>query len=162
MPSIAKLNPRVRAQLERTPQIAVVAASRAMEEGAQEIVSLMKQLVPVRYGNLRDSIGWTWGNAPAGTVKIDTIKSGKNEGLQYGTIKITFYAGNRSAGFDKAFYAHMVEFGTSPHYQPNLGRMHPGTTAQPFFYPAWRTHKAKFKRKIRAAVRRAIKEAINV
>ncbi|WP_275782433.1 HK97-gp10 family putative phage morphogenesis protein [Pararhizobium gei] len=33
--------------------------------------------------------------------------------------------------------AHLVEFGTAPHMQPELGRMHPGAAAKPFLTPAF-------------------------
>ncbi|MGB0661325.1 MAG: HK97 gp10 family phage protein [Mangrovicoccus sp.] len=153
MATSAKLNPRLKAQLERTPEIAVQAAAQAMEEGADEIVAFMKSLVPVRSGDLRSSIAWTWGDAPKGSLVIDEIRSGRNAGMQYATLRITFYVGE--------WYGRLVEFGTSPHAQPNRGTDHPGTTAKPFFYPAWRAKEASFKRKIKSAVRRAIKEAIH-
>ena len=85
---------------------------------------------------------------------VDEIRSGANAGGQFATLRITFYVGE--------WYGRLVEFGTPPHAQPNRNGDHPGATAQPFFFPAWRAMRAKFKRKIRAAVRRAIKEAINV
>jgi HK97 gp10 family phage protein len=36
-------------------------------------------------------------------------------------------------------YAHLVEFGTAPHWQPNRfgGIMHPGARAKPFMRPAY-------------------------
>lgn len=153
MATTGTLSPRLKAQLERTPKIAVEAAARAMEEGADEIVAFMKTLVPVRSGRLRESIAWTWGDAPEGSLVIDEIRSGQNAGSQFATLRITFYVGE--------WYGRLVEFGTTPHAQPNRGTDHPGATAQPFFYPAWRAMRAKFKRKTRAAVRRAIKEALN-
>lgn len=33
--------------------------------------------------------------------------------------------------------AHLVEFGTAPHFQPELNRMHPGAAAKPFMRPAF-------------------------
>jgi HK97 gp10 family phage protein len=153
MATTGTLNPRLKAQLERTPKIAVEAAARAMEEGADEIVAFMKTLAPVRSGRLRDSIAWTWGDAPRGSLVIDEIRRGQNAGEQFATLRITLYVGE--------WYGRLAEFGTAPHAQPNRGNDHPGATAQPFFYPAWRAMGAKFKRKIRAAVRRAIKEALN-
>lgn len=33
--------------------------------------------------------------------------------------------------------AHLVEFGTAPHAQPELGRLHPGAAAKPFLAPAF-------------------------
>lgn len=39
--------------------------------------------------------------------------------------------------------AHLVEFGTEPHWQPNRGQMHPGAEAKPFLEPAYVANEAK-------------------
>ena len=118
-----------------------------MEECAAEIVAEMKLLVPVDSGDLRDSIGWTWGDIPAGSFIIDEIRSGKNAGQQYATLRIKIYAGSR-----EAFYARFIEFGTRT-----------GVSAQPFFFAAYKKWggKAKFRARVRAAIRKRIKEAFN-
>ena len=141
---MAELSPRLRARLAKIPDIAREAAAAAMEEGAQEIVDAMKKAAPVQTGDLRDSIGWTWGEVPAGSFMIDEIRSGKNKGDQYATLRIKIYAGNR-----EAFYARFQEFGTRS--QP----------ARPFFFSTWSREKAKFRRRIRERVRKRIKEAFN-
>ncbi|WP_241963242.1 HK97-gp10 family putative phage morphogenesis protein [Paracoccus suum] len=112
-----------------------------MEEGAQEIVDAMRATVPVESGALRDSIGWTWGEVPAGSFTIADVRSGKNRGRQYATLRLKIYAGNRDA-----FYARFIEFGTKT-----------GTPAQPFFHPVWKAKKAAFRKRIRGAVKLAIK-----
>lgn len=76
---------------------------------------------------------------------VDEIRSGARKGDQYATLRIKIYAGSRDA-----FYARFVEFGTE-------GR----EPAQPFFLPTWKKKKAAFRRKIRAAIRKRIKEAFN-
>ena len=141
---MAELSPRLRARLAKIPDIAREAAAAAMEEGAQEIVDAMKMAAPIESGDLRASIGWTWGEVPAGSFMIDEIRSGKNKGDQYATLRIKIYAGNRDA-----FYARFQEFGT---------RSHP---AQPFFFPTWKRERAKFRRRIRDRIRKRIKEAFN-
>ena len=141
---MAQLSPRIVAKLKQIPDVAVDAARLAMEEGAQEIVDAMKKAAPVDSGDLRDSIGWTWGEVPAGSFVVDEIRSGTNKGDQYATLRIKIYAGNR-----EAFYARFQEFGTRS--QP----------AQPFFFSTWKRERAKFRRKIRAAIRKRIKEAFN-
>lgn len=140
---MAQLNPRIVAKLKRIPDAAVTAARDAMEEGAQEVVAQMRAMVPVASGDLRDSIGWTWGDVPAGSFVIDEIRSGQNRGDQYATLRVKIYAGSR-----KVFYARFVEFGTSH-----------GRPAQPFFFPAWKAQKARFRALIRRRVQAAIKEA---
>lgn len=34
-------------------------------------------------------------------------------------------------------YAHLLEFGTAPHYQPGRGVVHPGSRPEPFLTPAY-------------------------
>ena len=140
---MAQLNPRIVAKLRQVPDVAVDAARKAMEEGAQEIVEAMRALAPLgATGNLRESFGWTWGDIPPGTFMIDEIRSGKSKGEQYATMRLKIYAGSK-----EAFYARFQEFGTKKH------------PANPFFFPTWRKEKAKFRRKIRDRVRAAIREA---
>lgn len=139
---MAQLNPRIVAKLKQIPAVAVDAARLAMEEGAQEIVDAMKAAVHVKSGDLRDSIGWTWGDIPAGAFMIDEIRSGKNKGDQYATMRIKIYAGSKDA-----FYARFMEFGTK------------NMPAHQFFFPNWKAKKADFRKKIRDRVRAAIREA---
>lgn len=139
---MAELSPRLRARLEKVPDVAREAAAAEMEVCAQEIVDAMKAAVPVDSGRLRASIGWTWGDVPAGSFVIADIRSGKNKGDQYATLRIKIYAGNKDA-----FYARFVEFGTKS-----------GGPAQPFFYVTWSKEKANFRRRIRAAVKARIKQ----
>ena len=142
---MAQLSPRIVAKLKQIPDVAVDAARQAMEEVAQEIVEAMRAAAPKgKTGRLRDSIGWTWGDLPPGTFMIDEIRSGRNQGDQYATLRIKIYAG---AG--EGFYARFQEFGTRS--QP----------AQPFFFSTWSKEKAKFRRRIRERVRKRIKEAFN-
>lgn len=110
------------------------AARRAMEKGAKELVAAMKRMVPVDSGDLRDSIGWTWGSAPKGS-RVLAESASDSRGL-----KITVYAGN-----NEAFYARWVEFGTSK------------SAAHPFFFPAYRSLRKRIKSRITREMRKAIK-----
>lgn len=40
-------------------------------------------------------------------------------------------------------YAHLLEFGTAPHYQPGRGVVHPGSRAKPFLTPAFHETKGE-------------------
>lgn len=162
---MAQLDPRIEAKLKQVPAVATEAARLAMEEGAKEVVSLMRAMVAEKSGKLRNSIGWTWGDLPPGTFMIDEIRSGKNKGQQFATLRLKIYAGSK-----EAFYARFIEFGTRPHsLQTNAsvdrelrqdeGEWHPGTPARPFFFPAWKYKKAEFRRLIRKRVREAVREA---
>lgn len=137
---MAQLNPRIVAQLKRIPEVAVDAARVAMEEGAQEIVEAMRAAAPFKSGDLRDSIGWTWGELPPGTFMIDEIRSGKNQGEQYATLRLKIYAGSNDA-----YYARFIEFGTVR------------APAHPFFFSTWSKEKAKLRKRIRDAVLASIR-----
>lgn len=123
--------------------------ARAMEQSADEIVKLARSLAPVDDGDLQNSIGWNWGNAPAGSMSLGTVRQ---EGKGAGNLFITIYAGD-----DRAFYSRWVEFGTSPHPQGGrfAGTQHPGTPARPFFFPAYRA----MRKRIRSRMSRAIRNA---
>ena len=138
---IAALNKKLTVTIPKRIEASVRAA---MEQGAQEVVDMMKRLVPVSVdgshgkaaGTLRDSIGWTWGDAPAGSVTL--LKS--TGGREYAGMRITIYAGSK-----EAFYAKWVEFGTQH------------AAARRFFYPSWRTMRKRVKSRIQRASRKAIK-----
>lgn len=117
----------------------------ALERGAGEVVQMAKRLVPKKTRALENSIGWTYGTAPKGSITLASAK--------VGDLRITIYAGD-----EKAFYARWVEFGTAPHTAGGKfkGAEHPGAAAQPFFYPAYRANK----KQIQAALRKAIRDAV--
>ena len=121
------------------------AARDAMERGAEEIVAMMRRLVPVDQGDLRDSIGWTWGEAPAGSMIIGTVGN-----RSYKTMRITIFAGNEKTIVTNARgiefqNARLQEFGTKE------------MTANPFFFVAWRTLKKRVRNRISRNLRAAIK-----
>lgn len=116
----------------------------AMEKGATETVAMMKRLVPVETGELRDSIGWTWGDAPAGSLVVGTVG-----GSKYSTMRIVIYAGNektRVGSRNQFQLARIMEFGTQ--FMP----------AQPYFFPSWRTMKKRTRDRIKRATKQAIRK----
>lgn len=128
---------RVRRNISDVKEAAQKAAADAMERGANEVVDTAKSFVPYRDGALRRSIGWTWGNAPAGSISIGTIR-----GRQYSALRITIYAGNK-----EAFYARFQEFGTVK------------MAANPFFFVAWRINRRRIKSRVTRETNKAIKRA---
>lgn len=136
-------------KLKALPALAEAAIKLAMEQGADEIVAMMKRLVPVDNGDLRDSIGWTWGEAPSYSQRIGTVKS------KTGNLKITIYAGN-----SKVRYAHLVEFGSAPHINGGIfaGTQNPGAKAQPFFFVAFRALRRRTKSRITRAISKSAKQ----
>lgn len=127
---------QMKAKLSRMPAVIESRARDAMEKGADEIVAMMKRLVHVEHGDLRDSIGWNWDSNPAGTKILGTARSRTDGGL-----RLVIYAGD-----DKAFYARMQEFGTQK------------MAANPYFFVSYRANKARVKRRITVASRAALKE----
>ena len=126
----------LKSKLAKMPALVEMRAKAAMEKGADEIVAMMKRLVPVDDGDLRDSIGWTWGEAPKGSVKIaGSRKRGPND------LFLTIYAGN-----EKAYYARWVEFGTV-----KMAR-------KAFFFPSYRALETRTRRRVLMASRKALKE----
>ncbi|MGE3874095.1 MAG: HK97 gp10 family phage protein [Parvibaculaceae bacterium] len=146
-------------KLKRLPEVAKTKIKKAMEQVADEIVAMMKSLVPVDEGTLRDSIGWTWGRPPSGTTFVAKVKSTIGDELT-----ITIYAGSA-----EAYQARWIEFGVQPHStrkgadisrnkRQTGNRQHPGSRAQPFFFVSWRANRKTAKRKIGAATRAAARE----
>lgn len=124
----------MKSRIKRIPAMVQRYGQDAMEKGAQEIVDMMKRLAPVDDGDLRDSIGWTWGDAPKGAVAM--LKSAPIAG----NLRITIYAGN-----SKAYYARWVEFGTQK------------MAAHPYFFPSYRALRTRTKRRLATAVRKGLK-----
>lgn len=140
---------RLRKKLAAIPAVAKAHIRKEIERMATEIVTMMKNLVPVDDGVLRDSIGWTWGKTPKGSITIAAVGAAGSD------LTITIYAGNA-----EAYYARWVEFGTARHNNGGLfaGTQHPGTTAQPFFYVSWRANRRRALRGVRKATRDAARK----
>lgn len=149
-------------RMDRIPKAVRLAVKPALEAGAREIVSRAKALVPVDSGALRDSIGYTFGEPPK-TRATGALRSSVSAATLDVDLKVTIFAGN-----DEAYYARWVEFGTQPHSQSQgadisrgkrqSGAGHPGSAAQPFFYPAWRSGQKTAKARISRAIGKAVRE----
>ena len=141
---------RLDRKLKRLPVVASQKIRMAMENVADDIVAMMKSLVAVEDGDLRDSIGWTWGKAPKGSMAVATVKASLG-----GDLTITIYAGS-----SEAYYARWVEFGTARHSIKGRfeGTVHPGTAAQPYFYVSFRANRKSGLRAIRKATRDAARQ----
>jgi len=135
---------KLRARFKAVPQKIIDEVARALEVEAAKIVGDMKRLVPVDSGALRESIGWTWGDAPKGSISV-----GKVKGRKFDQVSITIYAGTRDKGLGKgdAFYARFQEFGTVK------------MAANPFFYPAWRANKSSARSAMKRAINKAVRKA---
>jgi HK97 gp10 family phage protein len=100
----------------------------ALRASAKPIMQAAQQNVPVKYGDLRESI------------RISSMVD-----RQSGEVVVSVRAG-RSQKKGDPFYAHMVEFGTKPHKISGprriLGRWFRGTTMHPGSPPAGFMRKA--------------------
>jgi HK97 gp10 family phage protein len=131
---------RAMRRIRAIPDEIRIEVRQALAENAQELVAMMKRLVPVDNGDLRDSIGWTFGDAPDGAVTLGDLGTGSDT---LGSIKVTVFAGNR-----KAYYAWFVEHGTER------------TPARPFFFVAYRALRRRLKSRLGRARSKGVKKAI--
>lgn len=132
-----------------------VAMRAALEQGAAQVVASAKNFVPKRTRALENSIGYTFGAYRPANSNVRGMTAGGDGDPD---LSITIHAGDATA-----FYAAFVEFGTAPHRLGGLfkGAHHPGSVAQPFFFPAWRINRRSVKARLTRAMRAAIKEGAN-
>lgn len=137
-------------QVREIPKAVHAEVRNAVVAGASLVTDSAKSLAPVNTGALRDSIQFTMGDQD--TPRYSAFKSSAKGQPELAAIV--------TAGNSKVRYAHLVEFGTSPHELRGLyaGAQHPGSAAQPFFYPAYRANKAKVKRLVSSAVTKGAKK----
>lgn len=140
---------KLQKKLDAMPRVAKEEIRSALEKSADEIVAMAKNLAPSlkkpdtrkknprRPGELRDSIGWTYGKAPKGALTLGEVRASQLAG----DLTITIFAGNSDA-----FYARWVEFGTQK------------MSAQPYFYPSYRANKRRTRSRVTRAINRAAKK----
>ncbi len=128
-------------KLRRLPVIARKMIRKAIAESADEMVALMKSLVPKDTMVLHDSIGWTWGKPPPGTITLAEVVSTDE------TLTATIFAGSALDRAERkgAFYARWVEHGTVQR------------GAQPYFFVSYRALRARTKRKISRSITKSVK-----
>ncbi len=135
---------RLKRKLTKTiPQAVVDATVKAMEQGAGEVISMMRRLAPKDTGALAQTINWTWGDAPKGSMVL-----GKSSPTRDGLV-ITIYAGDASTmvGEREQFQlARLQEFGTQ-HMK-----------ASPYFFPSWRTLRKRVRGRVTRQMRKAVRD----
>lgn len=144
---------RMRKVLKALPKTVRARLRQAILEGANEIADMQKSLAPVRTGALRDSIVVTPGDQDP--PRYAALKSKRTE-------KDPELAAIISAGNSKVRYAHLVEFGSSPHINAGQypGTVNPGARAQPYFYPGFRARRKSAQNRINRAARQGIKDGL--
>jgi HK97 gp10 family phage protein len=141
-------------KLERIQGLPRIRMRAALVTGAEEITAMQKRLAPVDSGDLRNSIGYTFGSYSPANANVRGPRAG---GAGDADLSVTIHAGDA-----RAFYAAFLEFGTAGPYEIKgrfAGASHPGITAQPFFYPAVRTLRRRVKGRITRAGRKALRDA---
>lgn len=138
-------------KMSEIPSAIRSAMKQALAEGADEINDMQRRLAPKKTGKLAASIKQTWGG---GKERYSSVSAGTGDGDPDLTVTL-------SAGNSKVRYAHLVEFGTAPHTLGGIfkGAQHPGTAAQPFFFPAYRALRRRVKSRITRATKRAVQQA---
>lgn len=137
---LRRLKPAVRQEIEV-----------ATERNAREVAAMAKRLAP--FGKY----------AGGGALKASTKAIGVKDGA---AIKWRVVSGDETA-----FYARMVEFGTAPGKRGDqavnasgrkrkVARTHPGTKAQPYFFPAYRALRKRLKSRLSRAFTRAKRKAL--
>lgn len=137
-------------KLKRIPQAAKTAAQESVVLGANEVANLQQNLAPHDDGELIESIVVT---PPGGMTPPYSQPGGRRRAKENQAI-IT-------AGSTKVRYAHLVEYGTAPHINGGIfaGTQHPGTSPQPFFWPAWRAMRRRVKSRVTRNIGKAIQGA---
>lgn len=128
---LAALNRRLAA----IPQAVKDAVKPALEKSGAELVATMQHLAPKATGALAESITAT----PAGEMTPAYSQPGGSEVVPENTVRIT-------AGNSDVRYPHLVEHGTAD------------APAQPFFFPAFRSDRARIQRRITTAINKAARE----
>lgn len=169
---------RLKRQIAALPRLQVEAAARSLEQGAAELANAISRAVPARTGDLAASVGYApLGQAPE-TSATQAFRGSNTE--RAGVLGEAGLGFEVFAGNNVAFYARWVEFGTAPsvagermgarnsdvNQSKSLGRLsyrtHPGTPAQPFFFPTVRAHKKRLKSRVVRNANKAAKAAASI
>lgn len=126
---------RLQQRLAAIPGNVKAAALPAVIKQAEAMQRTMETLVPVRSGNLKESIEIT----PAGRVTPPYSQPG-------GSMTVPENAAAITIGNEDVRYGHLVEYGTTK------------THAQPFFWPAVRLGQKRAKTAIKRAIGKAVRK----
>lgn len=134
-------------------------AKAAIQEEADELARAIAAAAPTSRGggDLKNSV---------------RVERGGSEDVARSTGELKSQAGlavRVVAGDEKAFYASFVEFGTAPHSmapradlssgKKQDGPQHPGSKAEPFFYPTIRATRKRRRSKMGRRLNKAVKAA---
>ena len=122
---------------------------KANDRTADELVATARRFAPRRTGALARSIRVTKG----GQSSQSHSHPGGKRRVPDGSRMVT-------AGDASVRYAHLVEYGARPHSNSGqfAGTEHPGSVAQPFFWPAYRIVSRKHRGRVSRAINKAVKK----
>ena len=123
---------------EQLPAQVVAEMQDEVVAAGEELADMMRRLVPVDKGDLRDSITVT----PPGQTTPSHSQPGGTRQAKANEVLIT-------AGDSKARYAHLVEYGTRHAH------------AQPYFWPSYRASVKRIKQRLSRAYGRAFRKVSN-
>lgn len=126
---------KLNARLAAIPQGVKDALQPALAQSGDELKDRIQGLAPVDTGALRDSVAVT----TAGNTTPPYSQPGGSMVVPENSVVVT-------VGNSEVRYPHLVEYGTHD------------TTAQPYFWPAWRLSKSRIKNRLTRAIRKAIRE----
>lgn len=129
-----------RAKFRALPVEVQVAVRTEMEKIANEMVAGMKAACPRDENDLANSIGWTWGAPPTGSVAMTSVSGGEGTLTVYAGNEVTQVRNSRGVVFQNA---KLQEFGTKK------------MPAHPYFFPVIRAYRGRVTRRINAAAKRA-------
>lgn len=162
---------RLRAKFRALPKAVRRHLQQALDESGKDVSDAIRRRVPVDDGDLRDSVGYVFGDAPPTSATQALRTGGPKDDDPATDLKVTVYEGN-----DVAFYAGFVEHGTAPGKKGDragarnadiaqnktagrtVQRTHTGTEAQPHFFPTWREKKRSVKARMAKAVKAGVAE----
>lgn len=147
-------------------------ARNALRKAGAPIKAAMEAKSPVDDGTLKGSI------TISTKIKGEAGKAAYSQAMREGFDKASAVKAMRDARraakgtmppvilyvgpAERAFHAHLVEFGTAPHVNGGIyaGSRHPGTAPQPFARPAWDENKDEALKIVAAELRVEINRAI--
>ncbi len=137
---------KLHAKFQRVPQLVAQEAGDQLEKEAARLVATIRSLLL----DYRDDIevGWTFGDAPKGTLKIGTFR-----GKQFGKLAVTVFADGKNG-----INARWPEFGTAPRFT-RAGAGRGQIIPTPFFFPGYRARRDAIQTNLRRAVKRGFQKA---
>lgn len=146
--------PRLSDIIAKAPPIVSTEATRALRINGEEAEAAIKGLAPVDDGDLRDSIGWKFGDPPPGALGIVASRRASALSKIPAHLRISI-----SAGSKKARHAHLVEYGTAQRWTDD-GKSTGQAKAQPFFFPVIRALRRRMRNRIRRLTAAGLKRAL--